>query len=408
MCKKYFLFCLFCISITTMDVSCKKGDTGPAGPQGTQGMPGIVGAAGADGSVIYSGTATPSATLGKNGDYYLNLTTGILYGPRTASGWGTGFTMKGAQGTQIYNGTGAPASSFGATGDYYMDTVAHDLYGPKQSAGWGNPVSLTGPAGANGTNGTNGANGSTIQSGTGAPAPSIGAIGDFYIDLAAGMLYGPKTVSGWGAGVSLKGANGTNGSNGTKIYAGTGVPAPALGAIGDFYMDTVTHNLYGPKLTAGWGLAIALQGATGTANVQYTPWFTSTGWSAVSNGFGININFYNKAVPALTSDIVNNGTILVYGRLNDYNQSIWPTNSAALLPITVTYIFSGTTYLDSWQAQITPGNIRLWMTDDHNFLAAGSLLQSSFRIVIIPGGVSIPANIGYKELQQLLHVNMVD
>ncbi|MBS1661753.1 MAG: hypothetical protein JST68_11970 [Bacteroidetes bacterium] len=66
--------------------SCKKGDTGPAGPAGQNGT---------NGSTILSGNGAPSASTGNNGDFYLDLSTQLLYGPKTASGWGTGTLLKG-------------------------------------------------------------------------------------------------------------------------------------------------------------------------------------------------------------------------------------------------------------------------------------------------------------------------
>lgn len=49
----------------------------------------------------------------------------------------------------------------------------------------------------------------TILNGSGAPAAGLGNIGDFYIDYTNIRLYGAKTSSGWGAGVSLKGTSGS-------------------------------------------------------------------------------------------------------------------------------------------------------------------------------------------------------
>ena len=77
-----------------------------------------------------------------------------------------------------------------------------------------------GDNGVNGTNGTNGANGSQILSGIGAPANSLGAVNDYYIDTEASNLYGPKTSAGWGAPISLKGEQGEQGQPGIAGNAG--------------------------------------------------------------------------------------------------------------------------------------------------------------------------------------------
>lgn len=133
--------------------ACKKGDVGPAGAKGDTGATGAVGPAGSDGSVIYSGTTAPTATIGKEGDFYLNTSNGLLYGPKTTAGWGTNFSLKGPTGTAgtdgntVLSGTGAPAATLGKAGDYYLDKNNYSLYGPKVGSTWGAAFSLRGPAG---------------------------------------------------------------------------------------------------------------------------------------------------------------------------------------------------------------------------------------------------------------------
>jgi hypothetical protein len=55
---------------------------------------GPAGANGIDGNTIISGTTDPT-TQGVDGDYYLNTTTYVLFGPKTSSGWGTGKSLVG-------------------------------------------------------------------------------------------------------------------------------------------------------------------------------------------------------------------------------------------------------------------------------------------------------------------------
>lgn len=81
-----------------------------------------------------------------------------------------------------------------------------------------------GPAGAQGTSGTPGAagtNGSSILHGTGVPGSGTGSNGDFYLDTAASVLYGPKASGAWpGSGVSLIGPAGNNGATGAAGTSG--------------------------------------------------------------------------------------------------------------------------------------------------------------------------------------------
>ena len=56
----------------------------------------------------------------------------------------------------------------------------------------------------------------TVLNGKGAPAKSIGINGDFYIDTRSLLISGPKTKGKWPAARSLQGANGVNGVNGSN------------------------------------------------------------------------------------------------------------------------------------------------------------------------------------------------
>jgi len=94
-------------------------NAGPQGVAGSTGATGATGAPGVDGNTVLSGTGAPSGGLGKNGDYYLDVTVTRLYGPKTSGVWGTGVVLIGPQGSPGANGTngtnGSPGvNSFGA------------------------------------------------------------------------------------------------------------------------------------------------------------------------------------------------------------------------------------------------------------------------------------------------------
>src|SRR5690606_38852361 len=59
------------------------------------------------------------------------------------------------------------------------------------------------------------------------------------------------------------GANGTDGEDGRTLLNGSGTPSSALGLDGDFYIDTASWNIYGPKSGGAWGSATSLIGPTG-------------------------------------------------------------------------------------------------------------------------------------------------
>jgi hypothetical protein len=123
------------------------------------------------GTIMYIGNVLPSLTIGAVGDYYLDVANGFVYGPKTSSSWGRGYSLKGPTGangatgaagkagSQIYSGSGTPSATLGVTGDYYFDKTNFLLYGPKASTGWTTPISFTGPAGPAGPQGPQGPRG---------------------------------------------------------------------------------------------------------------------------------------------------------------------------------------------------------------------------------------------------------
>ena len=151
---------------------------------------------------------------------------------------------------------------------------------------------IQGQQGIQGVQGEQGSRGSALLHGNGAPSAGVGEIDDFYIDLADYKLYGPKSLVGWNDGISIvqgpkgdtgatgatgpagatgatgsagvQGAQGIQGIAGNTILNGVGVPSSGNGVAGDFYLDTFSYYLYGPKTTI-WGTPVALIGATGAA-----------------------------------------------------------------------------------------------------------------------------------------------
>ena len=154
-----------------------EGPIGPQGEPGTQGPVGPVGATGDGGSVMLAGTGEPSTNFGSAGDFYIDLSSGNLYGPKTESGWGAPLSLSGppgqdgqdgedgndgkdgadgqdgqdgqdgADGSQIFAGDGPPPNTIGDEGDYYLDTENYHLYGPKTGSSWGSFLNLQGPPG---------------------------------------------------------------------------------------------------------------------------------------------------------------------------------------------------------------------------------------------------------------------
>ena len=242
-------------------------------------------------NTILSGATVPTATIGSVGDYYIDLTSVNLYGPKTAEGWGTPVSLRGLQGEKGSNGQDAPIPHIGNDGYWYIGntkttvkaqgtngtngitpTISEDGYwivnGQKTN------VKAKGDDGQNGTNGQNGTTptisidnngywvingiksntkakgekGNDGQNGADAPKPNI----------KDGYWY----IGNVNTNIKAQGERGLPGKDGSKIYAGQGNPPANTGREGDYYIDTEAKIFYGPKTNTGWpstGISLSAQ-----------------------------------------------------------------------------------------------------------------------------------------------------
>ena len=115
---------------------------------------------------------------------------------------------------------------------------------------WENVGVIQGPAGTDGR---------TILSGSVDPTIE-GEDGDFYINTSSWEIFGPKATT-WPAGVPIVGNDGQDGADGRTILSGT-VDPTTEGEDGDFYINTATTTLFGPKATT-WPAGVSLVGPAG-------------------------------------------------------------------------------------------------------------------------------------------------
>ncbi|QOI67431.1 minor tail protein [Streptomyces phage Beuffert] len=148
---------------------------------------------------------------------------------------------QGAPGTQIFHVTGVPAPTLGLAGDYAIDTTSHLLYGPKTNTGWpSSPMDFNGPKGDKGDTGNTGSTG---------PANTL-SIGTVTTGAAGSSASANITGSAPSQTLSLTiprgntGAAGIDGAKGDKGDTGAAGPANTL-AIG-----TVTTGAAGSSASA--------------------------------------------------------------------------------------------------------------------------------------------------------------
>jgi hypothetical protein len=129
---------------------------------------------------------------------------------------------------------------------------------------------------------------------------------------------------------------GPQGPRGKSILNGTSAPANNFGIEGDFYYNTVTHQLYGPKLSDGTWSGSTVIDLVVKSDISFTySWEIGQLAGPVSGLYSIVINHNlgfspNVTVKASSGDVLETGI--------DYN-------SLNTLTLTMAQPFSGTAYL---------------------------------------------------------------
>ena len=282
----------------------------------------------------------------------MSITT-LGFGFHGGGGGGSGTPgPPGTPGSVWRNNSGPPSNSLGINGDYYLNNDNGFVYQKVSNA-------YQQVAVIKGANGTNGTNGSVWYAGTGAPvsSPSYNA-NDFYLNNDNGDVFRYDGVT-WQPETNIDGTDGTNGS---VWYAGTGAPIddPLIYNQNDFYLDNDNGQVYQFNGT-NWNPQVNIKGANGSQ------WFTASGVPTVIQNDG---DFYLNAADGevwqqILGSWVDTGTnIKGANGINGTDGSIW--YSGAVFPPTSpptynpndffldttngnVYQYDGTT----WQPQLT-------------------------------------------------------
>jgi hypothetical protein len=129
---------------------------------------------------------------------------------------------------------------------------------------------------------------------------------------------------------------GPQGPRGKSILNGTSAPANNFGIEGDFYYNTTTHQLYGPKLSDGTWSGATVIDLVVKSDISFTySWEIGQLVGPVNGIYSIAINHNlgfspNVTVKASSGDVLETGI--------DYN-------SLNTLTLTMAQPFSGTAYL---------------------------------------------------------------
>ncbi|WP_042884008.1 collagen-like protein [Cupriavidus necator] len=273
----------------------------------------VPGPAGVNGKTILSGANAPSADIGTDGDFYLNVSTSTLYGPKANGAWPAGVAligpqgMAGAPGATLLHGPADPTAADGSEGSFYLNTTTNTLFGPKTGDSWPTgisvvgltgPVGPAGPAGADGATGAQGPQGEKGEKGDQGDSGAQGPQGEKGEEGEQGETgaQGPQGEQGEpGAGAMIYTANfavsKAAGGNGTYVMNGSGLDLqsadPYFGAVmpvGCTGGLTMTASLAGTVPDSALYAVVAYRFASGTALETLSPLAITDGYACKLSG----------------------------------------------------------------------------------------------------------------------------
>ncbi len=250
------------------------------------------------------------------------------------------------------------------------------------------------------TKSTQGMDGKTILNGIVQPLDSIGKLGDFYINTNTNILFGPKSSSGWGVGVSLigpqgptgpqgqigpqgpvgpQGPTGVQGPQGTEGQIGPQGPVGPQGPgglthyIGEKFGGGVVFHVWKDSLGVEHGLIVSLVnlGSAGswiitTDNFLFGPSAQSS-WNGLDNSIVISGSSYNSAAKTCIDYISGGQTdwylpaidelIMLWQNRYNVNRTLSSIAGASTLSISSEYWSSTERFIDrTWYLDFETGS----------------------------------------------------
>ena len=187
---------------------------------------------------ILSGQGQPDNGKGEDGDYYLDLKTAKLYGPKTQGAWGEpSLDLKGLPGT---NGITPTISE---DGYWVIDGVKTSTKAQGDKGQDGRTPVLTIIDGYWAIDGIKTSTKAQGERGQNGHTPVFSVIDGYW------AIDGVKTTT---KAQGEQGTPGQNGTDGSKILAEDRAPQATDGVKGDYFIDKTAKIFYGPKTDAGW------------------------------------------------------------------------------------------------------------------------------------------------------------
>lgn len=238
-------------------------------------------------NTILNGRGAPKTNMGVDGDFFIDITTFTIYGPKKNGKWPGGVSLRGPQGAEGKVGERGTAGSAGAsTRGEKGDKGDRGERGEQGERGATGATGEAGPQGATGAAGPAGAQGAA------GPAGATGATGSQGVQGLKGDK-GDKGDTGNTGATGPAGATGATGPSNVFVGAIT-FPSTLAGAAG----DPITSDTFGSLLSdSNYQVDLVVSGS-GTSDISVLPLH----FEVVTNGGSrsiTNVQWTNASVQSL-------------------------------------------------------------------------------------------------------------
>ena len=199
------------------------------GTNGRNGADGASGADGRNGAELLSGATAPIAKDGKDGDTYIDATTGDVY-KKEGENWKQIGNIRGPQGLKGDKGQDGAQGPQGIKGEAGPQGP-QGLQGRDGREGIQGPAGRDGRDGAAGRDGRDGRDGKDVLNGKVNPEPKQGKDGDKYVNTETGDVF-VKNNGTWEKEGNIKGPKGDKGLQGERGQDGVQGPRGPQGEVG--------------------------------------------------------------------------------------------------------------------------------------------------------------------------------
>ena len=244
-------------------------------------------------NTILSGNVIPLKTVGIDGDFYIDLKSANLYGPKTKGVWKLATTLRIADTKEVVIPAAGNDGAKGNTGE-------QGLSGSNGTNGIDGAKGADGVKGADGAKGATGLTGATGSTGYTGATGSIGATG----------------AKGETGATGLAGAAGTNGTAGVKGDTGTAGTNGVDGSKGDTGLagakgDQGAQGIKGDTGLTGSSGSQGATGSAGAAGISGAQWVVLSSKALVTTSGGRSIDIISTA--SLSADSSYTFEVMVNG-----------------------------------------------------------------------------------------------